>query len=166
MKFFRPVAILTFFALPLLLASCSSPSGSTNNAANSDNRKADISSSNSANSKAEELGMLVNFTWEPEDLTWKLNEQKKLVTAVFRLEADDQKKLETQLAAKPAGARKEIQVEEWFPAELIAQGESAGGSSVSGNAQTAEDYFQPPYNEGTITRVDGTDFFILEVWIK
>lgn len=166
MKFLRPVAILTFFSLLLLLASCSSPSGSSNDAANSGNRKADISSSNTANGNAGELGMLINFTWEPEDLTWNRNEQKKLVTAVFRLDADDQKKLLEQLAAKPQGARKEIQLEEWFPAELIAQGESAGGSSVSGNAQTAEDYFQPPYNEGTITRIEGTDFFIIEVWTK
>lgn len=166
MKFLRPVAILTFFSLLLLLASCSSPSDSSNNAANTGNRKADISSSNTANSNAEELGMLINFTWEPEDLTWKRNEEKKLVTAVFRLEDEDQKKLLEQLAAKPPGARKEIQLEEWFPAELIAQGESAGGSSVAGNAQTAEDYFQMPYNEGTITRIDGTDFFILEVWTK
>ena len=165
MKFLRLVAILTFFSMLLLLASCGEPSGSFSNLATPSNRKADISSSNTANGNTAELGMMINFPWEPEDLVWKQND-KKLITAVFRFEPEDQKKFLDQLATKPQGVPKEIQLEEWFPPELIAQGESAGGSSVTGNAQTAEDFYQPPYNEGTLTRIDGTDFFILEIWPK
>lgn len=110
--------------------------------------------------------MLINFAWETEDLAWKKDEARKTLTAVFRLSPEDAKKLTEQLAARSPGAPKEVQVEDWFPAELVAQGESAGGSSVEGTAYPANDLYQAPYEQGTISRIDGTDFFVIELSSK
>lgn len=153
--------ILVVFAV-LLSAGCGQPPTANSNAANaSSNQVADVPKK--ANDKAEELGLFVNFTWEPEDLLWKQDEAKKTIVAVFRLDAEDGKKLSDQIGLRSQGAPKEVQVEDWFPAELIAQSESTGGTSVEGTAFPADDFYQPPYSQGTITRVNGTDFFVLEL---
>ena len=107
--------------------------------------------------------MLINFTLEPEDLVWREDKPKNSIIAVLRMDAEDTKKLADQLAQRSPGAPKTVQVEDWFPAELIAQGEIAGGSSVDGNAFPADDFYQAPYSQGTVTRVTGTDFFVIEL---
>lgn len=107
--------------------------------------------------------MLINFTLEPEDIVWQHSESPKKIVAVFRLEPEDTKKLADQLSSKGEGAARSVNVEDWFPTELIAGGESTGGSSVDGTAFPADEFFQAPFTQGTITRVNDTDFFVLEL---
>lgn len=154
---FTPAALL-FSAL--LLASCSAPAGNSTSAnANEGNRIAAVA--RKANDKPEELGMVINFTLEPEDIVWVQSPKK--VVAVFRLDEEDTKKLSDQLTAKSPGAARGVNVEDWFPAELIAGGETTGSSSVDGTAFPADDFFQAPFTQGTITRINDTDFFVLEL---
>jgi len=107
--------------------------------------------------------MLVNFTLEPEDILWQQVDAPKKIVAVFRLDEQDTKKLVDQLATRSEGAPKSVPVEDWFPAELIAGGEATGGSTVDGTAYPADDFYQPPFSQGTITRIRDTDFFVLEI---
>ena len=107
--------------------------------------------------------MLINFTLEPEDIIWQQVESPKKIVAVFRLDDEGSKKLIEQLAARSAGAAKSVTVEDWFPAELIASGETTGSSTVDGTAYPADDFYQAPFSQGTITRVSDTDFFVLEI---
>lgn len=162
MRFLRRGALIPIILTSILLAGCG---GNAENGAK--NQNVSVSSvannTNKANSNAEELGMLINFAWETEDLAWKKDDAKKTLTAAFRLSPEDAKKLSDQLAAKGQGAPKEVAVEDWFPAELIAQGESTGGSTVPATAYPASDLYQPPFNQGTISRVEGTDYFVVEV---
>jgi len=137
--------------------------GNSNNAAQQANTAAPAQNQAKASSSSEELGMLINFTLEPEDLVWREDNPKNSIIAVLRMDAEDTKKLADQLAQRSPGAPKTVQVEDWFPAELIAQGEIAGGSSVDGNAFPADDFYQAPYSQGTVTRVTGTDFFVIEL---
>lgn len=116
-----------------------------------------------ANDKAEELGMLINFTLLPEDIVWQQVDSPKKITAVFRLDEEETKKLGDQLAARSQGAAKSVMVEDWFPAELIAGGEATGGSTLDGTAYPADDFYQAPFSQGTITRINNTDFFVLEI---
>ncbi len=162
--------VLIYFGLcALILGSsigtgCDSSSAPGNSAnANNPGRNSAVSVSNGANTKAEELGMLLNFTWEPEDLVWKRSETTRSITAVFRLDEEDAKKLSDQLTARSPGAPKSVQVEQWFPPELIAGSEASGGTAVEGTAFPADDFYQPPYSQGTVTRVTGTDFFVIEI---
>lgn len=166
MYFLRPSAILIIIIASALLPACEGPSGSANTPGTNVNTQNGAVAQNKANTNAEELGMLINFAWETEDLAWKKDDTKKTLTAVFRLSPEDAKKLAEQLTARSPGAPTEVQIEDWFPAELVAQGESAGGSSVEGTAFQATDLYQAPYDQGTISRIVSTDFFVIELHSK
>jgi hypothetical protein len=163
MRFFEP-ALIPIVLISIFITGCAGNSGDANAAnAPQSNVAANI---NKANTNAEELGLLINFAWETEDLAWKKDDAKKSLVAAFRLSPEDAKKLSEQLAAKGPGLSKEVAVEDWFPAELIAQGETSGGSSVPATAFPAVELYQQPYNQGTISRVDRTDYFIIEMSAK
>jgi hypothetical protein len=167
MSIFKSVVILALFLAQLSMFGCGGNADSSNTSETSSSRNnTNAVTANKANDKAEELGMLINFSLEPEDLAWKADDKKKSIVAVMRLAPEDVKKLADGLAAKSPGTPREISTEEWFPAELIAQGESGGGSSVAGTSFPAAEFYQPPYNEGTVTRINGTDFFVIELFSK
>jgi hypothetical protein len=155
---FSPAALLSS---ALIFTSCSAPAGNSSSANSEGNRVASVTKK--ANDKAEELGLLLNFTLEPEDILWQQSESPKMIVAVFRLDEEDTKKLTDQLATRSQGAAKSITVEDWFPAELVAGGETTGSSTVDGIAYPADDFYQPPFSQGTITRINNTDFFVLEI---
>jgi hypothetical protein len=162
MRFRKVTAPLSAILTLTLLFGCGGGAGT--DAGNSNvagNTAAETTSK--ANTNAEELGLLINFSWETEDLAWKRDDARKTLVAAFRLSPEDVKKLSDQLSSKGQGAPKEVAVEEWFPAELVAQGESRGSSTVPATAFPANDFYQPPYTEGTISRVDSTDYFVIEL---
>ncbi len=155
---FSPAALL-FSAITF--SSCSAPADRSTSANSKVNRVASVPKK--ANDKAEELGMLINFTLLPEDIVWQQFESPKKIIAVFRLDEGDTRNLAEQLAAGSQGAAKSVTVEDWFPTELIAGGEATGGSTVDGTAYPADGFYQPPFSQGTITRINNTDFFVLEI---
>ena len=161
MLFLKRSAPASLLILLLLLSSCSAPAGNASSANSEGNRVAQVP--RKANDKPEELGMLINFTLEPEDILWRQTETPRKVVAVFRLAEEDTKKLADSLSARSPGAARSVAVEDWFPTELVAGGEATGGSSVDGTAYPADEFFQPPFTQGTITRVNDTDFFVLEL---
>ena len=165
MRFLRRAALILITLISIFLTGCGGNAGDGANNANSAVSSV-ATNSNKANTNGEELGMLINFAWETEDLAWKKDEAKKTLTAAFRLSPDDAKKFSEQLSAKGQGAPKEVSVEDWFPAELIAQGESRGGSTVPATAYPADDLYQPPYNQGTVSRIEGTEYFVVEVYTQ
>ena len=159
---FRPVVHIPILLISIFLTGCGPAVGDAANNANAA-QSGIAANANKANTNAEELGMLINFAWETEDLAWKKDDAKKTLTAAFRLSAEDAKKLSEQLMAKGQGTPKEVAVEDWFPQELIAQGESSGGPLVPATAYSADELYQAPYTKGTIARVDGTDYFVIEL---
>jgi len=148
-------------ALLLISISCTTPADTNSSNSISANQTAAVS--NKANTKPEELGLLINFTLEPEDIVWQQMESSKKLLAVFRLDEEDTKKLAAELATKSPGAARSVQVEDWFPTELRAGGETTGSSTVDGTAFPADQFYQAPYTQGTITRINDTDFFVLEL---
>ncbi|MEQ1762243.1 MAG: hypothetical protein ABL984_03755 [Pyrinomonadaceae bacterium] len=161
MLFLRRISPAALLFSALLFSSCSAPAGNSASANSEANRVASVPKK--ANDKAEELGLLVNFTLEPEDIVWLQVDSPKKIVAVFRLDEEDTKKLMEQLATRSQGAAKSVTVEDWFPAELVTGGETTGSSAVDGTAYPADDFYQPPYSQGTITRISNTDFFVLEI---
>ena len=161
MLFLRRFSPTVLLFSALVFASCSAPADNSAPANTATNRVASVP--NKANDKAEELGMLVNFTLEPEDIVWKQSETPKKIVAVFRLDEEESKKLADQLSSRSTGAARSVTVEDWFPPELIAGGEATGASTVDGTAYPADDFYQAPFSQGTITRINNTDFFVLEI---
>lgn len=156
----RPFRHLSIILLALISISCGARQETQQNAANA---AANQSAANKANNNAEELGMLINFQLEPEDLIWRADEKKKTIVAVMHFDPPEAAKLKNDLAAKSQGTPRSVTTEEWFPPELLAQGEAAGNSSISGTAFPATDFYLAPYTEGTITHITDTEFFVLEL---
>jgi hypothetical protein len=159
----RPFRHLAICLLAIISISCGPRPENQQNAANT---SANQSAANKANNNAEELGMLINFQLEPEDLIWRADETKKTIVAVMHFDPPEATKLKNDLAAKAQGSPRSVTTEEWFPPELVAQGEAAGNSSISGTVFPATDFYLAPYTEGTITHITDTEFFVLELVAK
>lgn len=128
---------------------------------------------NSIKDNVEELELIIKLPAHPEEVIWredKTNVQSsastpsgKKLTAVLKFTAEDADKIaaqsETYRPAKPA----QIDTESWFPAELIAQSELSGDETLKGDAYAANDFLQPPFSDGKLTRLENSNYFILEL---
>ncbi len=165
MKFHKAAQILSLFLISQLLLACSNSSNTTTNsnpAAESQN----TDTANSARTNVEELGVLVKMPFETEEAVWKEIPGQKKVVAVLRLSPADADRLETQAKAHRPPNRVAVSSETWFPPELIAQVDVSGDSTLKGTAYGANDFYQPPYTEGQVTRIEGTEYFVLEMTAK
>lgn len=110
--------------------------------------------------------MLINVPYESEEAFWKDDAAHKKLVAVLRfpqpeanrLIADAEKIRPAQQVAMPS--------EPWFPPELVAQGDLSGDDTLNGKSYAANAFFQDPYNDGRITRIEDTDYFVLELSAK
>ncbi len=57
----------------------------------------------------------------------------------------------------------QMEAEEWFPPELIAQSGASGDDTIKGNSYAANDFVKTPYTGGKLTRIVNTDYFVLEL---
>ena len=160
----RP-SLLAVLLTPLIfvpaLTNCSSP-GSNNAASNT--------AANSTNSAAsgpldnvEELGMLVNLPVQPDEVAWKEDPATKQLTAVLRFSSENAARMADEISKNGQPTSETLPVETWYPAELIAQGELTGESTVKGRSFPAEPFLNPPYTKGRISQVENTDYFILQI---
>ena len=158
---FSRLAFLLLVLASQILPSCSSKS-ENNNVAN-----ASANSSNTAQvgpkDNIEELGMLVHLPFEPEEVAWEEKPDQKKMTAVIRFSPENAAKMAAEVAKNGQPSADTLTVESWYPNELIAQGELTGESTVKGQSYPAEPFLNPPYTKGKITRVENTDYFILQI---
>ncbi|MBV9215626.1 MAG: hypothetical protein JO053_05565 [Acidobacteria bacterium] len=163
MNFARSAIILTLFFANLVLPTARGRSVSKN--ANSG------PSGNSANtttehSNVEELGMMINVPYAPEDIVWKEYPKPHKLLAVFRFSPEDSSKIVSAAAAVKQPEPAIISSEPWFPDELVAQGGSTGDDSLKGQAYSPDQFVQEPFNSGRLIRIEGTDYFVLELDAK
>ena len=168
MRKFRTIYILALILCGFVLAGCSS-TADDNAASNATNANVSAENSNTAKDNIEELGMVVRLPLEPKDVVWKEHpaDEKtgapQRLTAVLRFSDENAARLAAQAAAHRPPAPTKFSAEEWFPAEVISQAEISGEANVSGVAYAANDLFLPPYNAGTLTRIENSDYFVLEL---
>ena len=165
MKNYRAAGILALFFISQLLIACGN---SSSNSANSSNTASNRSSENvnSARTNVEELGLLINMPFETEEALWKEFPSQKKVVAVLRFSPADADKVVTQAEKFRKPNPVSVSSETWFPPELIAQSEMSGDDTLKGTSYAANDFFQPPYTDGQITRITDTDYFVLELNAK
>ncbi len=160
MLFARPVAGVILFALAFLLAGCSSPAG------NSNQTSAQANVANSSNSapkdNVEEFADLVRLPVPPQEVAWKEVEGKG-VTAVVRFSDEDAEKVASEVAKNGQPTPETLTVESWYPSELLAQSEMSGEATIKGQSYPAAPFLNPPYTKGKITRIENTDYFILQI---
>jgi len=148
----------------ILFASCGRPLKNANEGAASANTATD--NANSARTNVEELSLLINIPYEAEDIVWKANASRKKLTAVFRFSPEDSDKLVAEAVTHGAPQNVATASATWYPAELIAQSDMSGDDSLHGIAYPADAFYQEPYTSGNIVRIEGTDYFILELSAK
>ncbi len=137
---------------------------------------AEINDAQATKDDLEELEKIIKLPAAPEEATYReddLNAQnkeqnanapaEKRLTAVLKFSAQDASRIVEQAAKyKPAQAS-EIEAEDWFPAELVAQSQLSGDETLKGEMFAADDFFQPPYAHGNLTRIRNTNYFVLEL---
>lgn len=156
--------ILALFFSVSLLSGCGGETGNAN-AVNARNTAASRNA-NAARSNIEELSLLVNVPYEADDIAWKHDAEKRAIIAVFRFSPEVAERAAADAERAGQGQQVTISAESWFPEELTAQSEVSGDNTLKGTAYPATSFFQDPYNSGRITRIEGVDYFILELSAK
>lgn len=112
----------------------------------------------------EELGKIVRLPAAPEEATYREeNSGGRKLTAVLKFSGADAAQIVAAAEKYKPVAAAQIEAEDWFPAELVAQSQLSGDETLSGAAFAADDFFQPPFANGKLTRVGETNYFILEL---
>ncbi|HEY8562885.1 MAG TPA: hypothetical protein VIL74_21080 [Pyrinomonadaceae bacterium] len=171
----RKIIIAVLFSA--VFAACTADDANTANQ-NSANQTTTATNSNSVHDNVDELELTIKLPYHPEEAVWREEPVGKAPTgrvpgptdrkliAVLRFPKEDADKITAQAEKYKPAAPETIQTESWFPAELIAQSQTSGDETVKGASFPANDFYNPPYSDGKITRVEGTDYFVLELFTK
>ena len=166
MNILKTGLILALFSSCTLFSACGGTANSNTASGRPVTTNTTSESANTAKTNVEELGLLIGMPYEAEEIVWKEDPQHKKVIAVLRFSPVDSKKLVTEAEKIRAPEKVTIPIQTWFPPELIAQGDVGGDDTVKGLAYAANAFFQPPYTDGRITRIEDSDYFVLEVSAK
>lgn len=151
---------------------------STNSSAENSNQatNANGENTNAAKDDIEELGKIIKLPLLPEEANyWEENlsvadgnnqnsalNAKKLV-AVLKFSPENAAQLISHIEKIRPPADSQIDAESRFPSELVAQSQLSGDETLRGKSYAAADFLQTPYKSGKITRVENTDYFVLEL---
>jgi len=164
MNTIKDCLILTLILIATTLAGCSASSNVSNSQASANSQPA--ANSNVAKTNVEELGMLINVPYESDEVFWKDDTVHKRLVAVLRFPPGEANRLIADAEKVRPAQAVSISSEAWFPAELVAQSEMSGDDQLNGRAYAADSFFQDPYNQGRVIRVQDTDYFVLELSVK
>ena len=155
--------ILSLALAASLFAACSG--GEANSNASNSNRTSETNS-NAVKTNVEELGMLVNVPYESDEVYWKDEAAHKKIVAVLKFPENEANRLIADAQKVRPAQKATINPESWFPQELVAQSDMAGDDTLAGESYAANAFFQEPYNDGRIVRINDTDYFVLELTSK
>ncbi|CAN5632303.1 hypothetical protein BH24ACI2_BH24ACI2_03020 [soil metagenome] len=147
-----------------------------NNINQSVNQTVNNDNANIPKDDVEELEKIIKIPFPPEEVTWretdldtKGNDNRvpaangKKLTVVLKFSAEEANKIIEQAEKYKPAAASDVDAEDWFPAELIAQSQLSGDGNLKGTSFAANDFLQAPYVNGKITRISNTDYFVLEL---
>ena len=174
----NPKIIIALLIAAFFTACTANNNSGSSNQANQAPGTANSNNSNSVKNDVDELEMIVKMPFHPVDADWReetpakpANDRaaapaaKKLV-AILRFSRDDADKIAAQAEKYKAATPATINTERWFPAELVAQSQPSGDETLKGSSYAANDFYNAPYTDGKITRIEGTDYYILELFAK
>jgi hypothetical protein len=99
--------------------------------------------------------------YEAEDIVWRSD--AKSVTAVLRFDQVDTTRLVAEAEKIRPPEDVSVPLRAWFPDELVEKSDMTGSDTLNGKSYAADQFFQEPFDGGRVVRVDGTDYFILEL---
>jgi hypothetical protein len=158
MKHFVYILILTAV---LCLTACNNEiENSANNSPNSNIQTQ--KQIGETNDDSDDLAEIIKLPFIPEDVVWQqyeVNGGKKII-AVIRFTPEDTASISAQ---SQAGEKAELAAERWFPQELAAQSDIAGDQVLRGTVFITNAFFKDSFNQGKIIKLDGSDYFIVEL---
>ncbi len=163
MQISRLSAVVSFLLAIQILSGCSARTENSNAANTAVTTNPSNASTAGPKDNVEELGMLVRLPFEPEEVAWEEKPEQKKLIAVIRFSPENAQKMAAEVAKNGQGSIETLTVESWYPNELIAQGELTGESTVKGQSYPADSFLNPPYTTGKITRIENTDYYILQM---
>ena len=169
MKTFPPKSVFGLIFGLILMSGCAANSPNVNGNSNVKTaQNVNGSNANITKDDAEDLRQIIKLPFEPEEVVWREDagnaaQTARKLTAVLRFTAPDTEKIVVQAAAAKPGTPAVIEAEMWFPAELIAQSQLSGDETLKGTTYAAPDFVQPPYTGGKLTRIENSDYFLLEL---
>ena len=178
MKLASTIFIFVFIFVGQIFVACTTSDNQNGEAQNSQSNQTANSqisgeSANSAKDNVEELELTIKLPAHPEEVLWREDKTDvqgngstqtgKKLTAVLKFTAEDAARIVAQAETYRPAMPAQIETESWFSAELIAQSELSGDETLKGNSYAANDFFQPPYADGKLTRLENSNYFILEL---
>jgi len=177
MSFSRAPVRLIIILFAIAVAGCVEDKdyGEVSNLRPNVNRNVDVNSNqNIADDSEEKLDSLVNLPFEPVENIFREDEvvtagnserspgpADRRLTVVLRFSPDDTKALLDKVSKGKAPFETFIEPEPWFPAELKAKSETSGSQQLKGIGYGAQDFMKSPWSNGSLVRIDETDYFVL-----
>jgi hypothetical protein len=147
-----------------------------NSSTKNSNQTADAISenANSAKDDVDELGKIIKLPLLPEEANyWEENStesgggqnfaRNEKFVAVLKFSPENAARLVAHIEKIKPPTDSQIDTESRFPAELVAQSQLSGDETLKGKSYAADDFLQAPYKSGKITRIENTDYFVLEL---
>ncbi len=165
MKSFRAVGFFAFLTFSIVVGGCVGDENANNNGAKSGQNSNPNTSSSPAKDDVEEFNKVVTVAIDPDEVIWREipTEKGKRLVAVLKYSSADAQTVAAQAEKHRAPLNGELDAEDWFPPELIAKSQASGDEILKGKNYAANDFFSESYKNGKLTRIDGTDYFVLEL---
>ena len=162
MRFFQTKVFFILFVSLVMFSACGMLISNSNQKTNTNNAANTNANADTTKDDIEDFAKVVKLPFQPEEVSWRETSDKKLI-AVIKFSAADAQTLITNIEKQKPIAPAEINAENWFPPELVAKSQQSGDELLKGKVYSANDFFLAPYNNGKITRIDDTNYFILEL---
>lgn len=163
MKFYRVKLSLGLAFIVLFFSACGGvEKTNVNIAAPSENSNS--TSNTVAKDDIEELGKIIKLPFAPEEATYnESNVNGRKLVAVLRFSEEQANQISAQAEKYKTPAPSDIDAETWFPPELIAKSQETGDSALKGVEYAPNDFLQAPFSKGKLTRINNTNYFVLEL---
>ena len=165
-KKYNQAFFLILFANLIWWSACQNKANSNANSRTTSETENSISEkTNSPSDNVEELLELVRLPEIPDEVVWleEINSKPKRLIAVLKYTVQTARKIVALEEKNKPPEQIEVGLETWFPEELTAQAQLSGTETLKGTAYGANEFFNIPYGNGKITRIEGTDYFVLEL---
>jgi hypothetical protein len=166
-----PAKSVYFLLTIILFNACSgnNAAGDNSSAPNS-NQTANSISEIVPHDDVEELSKIIKLPVAPDEAAYSEikpssgdpNNVKLVVILKFSTPTANQIVASAERYKQPAPA--DVDAEDWFPPELVAKSQESGDASLKGVEYAANDFLQPPYASGRLTRINDTNYFVLELF--
>ena len=172
MKISQTKSIFALFIIAVTLGACAGNQiGNDNsvvtNASQTANSKVEIV----AQDNIEDLDKIIKLPYTPLEATYsEINPNskntapnEKRFVGVLKFSTEDAAKIVADAEKYKPSTPSDIDAETWFPPELIAKSQETGDEYLKGVEYAANDFVRPPYLNGKLTRLNNTDYFVLEL---